>query len=38
MGVTSEEFMELKSGLEKGEEVIINPPDQLQNDMEVSVK
>jgi HlyD family secretion protein len=38
IGVTSEEFMELKSGLEKGEEVIINPPDQLQNDMEVSLK
>jgi HlyD family secretion protein len=38
MGATSDKFMELKSGLENGEEVIINPPDHLQNDMEVRVK
>jgi HlyD family secretion protein len=38
LGATSDEFMELTSGLENGQEVIINPPDSLQNGMEVSVK
>lgn len=35
---TSDEFLEIKTGLTKGEEIIRNPPDNLQNDMEVSVK
>jgi HlyD family secretion protein len=37
-GVTSDQFMEIKTGLAKGEEVIKNPPENLQNDMEVSVR
>lgn len=38
LGSASDEFMELKSGLDSGEKIIINPPDSLQNNMEVSVK
>jgi HlyD family secretion protein len=37
-GTTNNEFMEIKSGLTKEEEVIVRPPDNLKQDMEVSVK
>jgi HlyD family secretion protein len=38
LGATSDKFMELTSGVKNGQKVIINPPDSLQNGMEVSVK
>ncbi|MGM7720180.1 efflux RND transporter periplasmic adaptor subunit [Metabacillus sp. Hm71] len=37
-GATSDEFMEITSGLKNGDAVIINPPDDLQNGMEVTTK